>query len=238
MIDKSLTTAIPKTHSIWKGEGRLTIQFKKGVLEMCVLSLLQDGDRYGYDVACELSKTMEGAVKDVDGKITVTWHVNVTVPKVGLTAAQAVLTENLPRLEGQTFQDTYVDGSFTTTERTTGCSAFASLNGQQLTLYLFNPTNQPWTGDDGVVATFRLLLDGRSGSYRLNPTNVILSNATEENMTSATSGNYVIIQSPTIREVLPQIIAAVVEKDYMKIVTIVIGAFPKIKDEVVACLNK
>lgn len=26
---------------------------------MCVLSLLQDGDRYGYDVACELSKTME-----------------------------------------------------------------------------------------------------------------------------------------------------------------------------------
>ena len=60
----------------------------------------------------ELSKTMEGAVKDVDGKITVTWHVNVTVPKVGLTAAQAVLTENLPRLEGQTFQDTYVDGSF------------------------------------------------------------------------------------------------------------------------------
>ena len=59
MIDKSLTTAIPKTHSIWKGEGRLTIQFKKGVLEMCVLSLLQDGDRYGYDVACELSKTME-----------------------------------------------------------------------------------------------------------------------------------------------------------------------------------
>ena len=47
-----------------------------------------------------------------------------------------------------------------------------------------------------------------------------------------------IIQSPTIREVLPEIIAAVVEKDYMKIVTIVIGAFPKIKDEVVACLNK
>ncbi|MBQ4396708.1 MAG: PadR family transcriptional regulator [Clostridia bacterium] len=37
----------------------MTIQFKKGVLEMCVLSLLRNGDRYGYDVACELSKTME-----------------------------------------------------------------------------------------------------------------------------------------------------------------------------------
>ncbi len=37
----------------------MTIQFKKGVLEMCVLSMLQNGDRYGYDVACDLSKIME-----------------------------------------------------------------------------------------------------------------------------------------------------------------------------------
>lgn len=37
----------------------MTIQFKKGVLELCVLSMLQDGDRYGYDVACELSKIIE-----------------------------------------------------------------------------------------------------------------------------------------------------------------------------------
>lgn len=37
----------------------MTIQFKKGVLELCVLSMLQNGDRYGYDVACDLSKVME-----------------------------------------------------------------------------------------------------------------------------------------------------------------------------------
>lgn len=120
-------------------------------------------------------------------EVEVQLTVNNMEPLVGMQC-----TFSLPQ------QLVYVDGSFTTTERTTGCNAFASLSGQQLTLYLFNPTNQPWTGDDGVVATFRLLLDGRSGSYRLNPTNVILSNATEENMTSATSGNYVIIQSPTI----------------------------------------
>ena len=120
-------------------------------------------------------------------EVEVQLTVNNMEPLVGMQC-----TFNLPQ------QLVYVDGSFTTTERTTGCNAFASLSGQQLTLYLFNPTNQPWTGDDGVVATFRLLLDGRSGSYRLNPSNVILSNATEENMTSATSGNYVIIQSPTI----------------------------------------
>lgn len=37
----------------------MTIQFKKGVLELCVLSMLQNGDRYGYDVACDLSKVIE-----------------------------------------------------------------------------------------------------------------------------------------------------------------------------------
>ena len=122
-------------------------------------------------------------------EVEVQLTVNNMEPLVGMQC-----TFSLPQ------QLVYVDGSFTTTERTTGCSAFASLNGQQLTLYLFNPTNQPWTGDDGVVATFKLLLDGRSGSYRLNPSNVILSNVTEENMTSATSGNYVIIQSPIIKK--------------------------------------
>lgn len=37
----------------------MNIQFKKGVIELCVLSMLQGGDRYGYDVACDLSKVME-----------------------------------------------------------------------------------------------------------------------------------------------------------------------------------
>lgn len=34
----------------------MNIQFKKGVLEMCVLLMLEDGDRYGYDIAGDLSK--------------------------------------------------------------------------------------------------------------------------------------------------------------------------------------
>ena len=29
----------------------MNIQFKKGVLEMCVLVMLESGDRYGYDIA-------------------------------------------------------------------------------------------------------------------------------------------------------------------------------------------
>lgn len=36
----------------------MTIQFKKGVLELCVLSMLSNGDRYGYDVANDLSQVI------------------------------------------------------------------------------------------------------------------------------------------------------------------------------------
>jgi len=33
----------------------MNIQFKKGVLELCVLSMLAGGDRYGYELASSLS---------------------------------------------------------------------------------------------------------------------------------------------------------------------------------------
>ena len=37
----------------------MNIQFKKGVLELCVLSLLTKKDRYGYDLVNEISKNIE-----------------------------------------------------------------------------------------------------------------------------------------------------------------------------------
>jgi PadR family transcriptional regulator PadR len=37
----------------------MNIQFKKGVLELCVLSLLTREDRYGYDLVNEISKNIE-----------------------------------------------------------------------------------------------------------------------------------------------------------------------------------
>ena len=36
----------------------MNIQFKKGVLEMCVLLMLEQHDSYGYDIANELSRTI------------------------------------------------------------------------------------------------------------------------------------------------------------------------------------
>ncbi|MBP3413849.1 MAG: PadR family transcriptional regulator [Clostridia bacterium] len=43
----------------------MTIQFKKGVLELCVLSMLREDDQYGYDVASKLAQSIEVA----DGSI-------------------------------------------------------------------------------------------------------------------------------------------------------------------------
>lgn len=37
----------------------MNAQFKKGVLEMCVLMLLKKGDAYGYELADTISKTVE-----------------------------------------------------------------------------------------------------------------------------------------------------------------------------------
>lgn len=37
----------------------MNVQYKKGVLELCILALLHTGDRYGYDVSEYLSKHMD-----------------------------------------------------------------------------------------------------------------------------------------------------------------------------------
>lgn len=36
----------------------MNIQFKKGVLELCVLSMLSSKDRYGYELVNEISKNI------------------------------------------------------------------------------------------------------------------------------------------------------------------------------------
>ena len=37
----------------------MNVQFKKGVLELCVLSLIARRDRYGYELVEEISKSIE-----------------------------------------------------------------------------------------------------------------------------------------------------------------------------------
>lgn len=57
----------------------MNIQFKKGVLELCVLSLLTQKDRYGYELASTITETIpigDGSIYPIlrklaaDGQVT------------------------------------------------------------------------------------------------------------------------------------------------------------------------
>ena len=82
--------------------------------------------------------------------------------------------------------------------RSIGHKVLSYTQGNTLVLALFSMTNQPLQGNDGEIATFQLRLNGNSGTYTLYPTEVVLSNITEENMVSATTEGYVNIQSPSL----------------------------------------
>ena len=92
----------------------------------------------------------------------------------------------------------YVAGSLATTERSKGFVTSGAVKDGKLVLYVYSPNGSTMEGNDGNAATFRLRLNGESGSYWLEPRNVILSNVNARNMTSATSGNYVTINSAEI----------------------------------------
>ena len=120
-------------------------------------------------------------------EVTVELRMNNMEPIVGMQT-----TFDLPQ------QLVYVEGSFAATERAATHTAVATAQDGKLTLFLYSSKNTPITGDDGVVATFRLRLAGHSGSYKITPQNTVLSNAGQENMISAVSGNYIVIRSPKI----------------------------------------
>ena len=120
-------------------------------------------------------------------EVTVELCMNNMEPIVGLQT-----TFDLPE------QLVYVEESFAATERAATHTAVATAKDGKLTLFLYSSKNTPITGNDGVVATFRLRLAGHSGYYSISPLNTVLSNAGQENMTSAVSGEYIVIKSPEI----------------------------------------
>lgn len=94
----------------------------------------------------------------------------------------------------------YVDGSFKVNEkRCSNHQALSTLDGKKLSLYMYSPTNDAVEEGNDTIATFKVRLNGTNGNYYLRPQNVILSNITEENMTSATSQSYVTIKSPKLQ---------------------------------------
>lgn len=92
----------------------------------------------------------------------------------------------------------YVDGSVALSDRSAGHVVSAAVQDQLLTIVAYSPDNKPFSGDDGALLTFEVMLNNQSGWYTITPKNVVLSNAMMEDMTSATYSEYAVIKSPTI----------------------------------------
>lgn len=122
-----------------------------------------------------------------DEEATVVLKMNNMEPIAG---AQCSFT--LPK-ELKYVEDSATPGTMCTN---TDHAVIGSVQNGVLTLILFSASNTAIPEGNGELMSFRVKLDGRSGSYRMNPTDVALSNVDMENMVSATSSNYVVIKSP------------------------------------------
>ena len=123
-----------------------------------------------------------------DDTITVTLRMNNM--ETDLVGAQ--VSFKLPQ------QLEYIDGSVSPLSRAQALSAASTMSNDTLTLILYSLANNTITEEDGDLLTFRLRLNGKSGSYALRPINTILSNSQSDNMVSAVYNANVTIQSPTI----------------------------------------
>lgn len=122
-----------------------------------------------------------------DEEVTISLTMNNMEPIVGVQCEFALPDELV-----------YVDGSFCVAERSASHSAESVYSDGRLTLMMYSGANEAMADEDGVIATFRVRLNGTSGTYYLRPENVLLSNITAENMTSATSYGKVTIKSPKL----------------------------------------
>lgn len=92
----------------------------------------------------------------------------------------------------------YIEGSVQTNNHSAGLTSTATLNGNILTVYLYSTDNTAIPEGNGKIASLRFALQGRSGTYTLTPSDIVLSNADMENMLSAKYNGSVRIYSPTI----------------------------------------
>ncbi len=170
--------------------------------EVVVTSNAINGKQMGTIVADPFSVNelhVVGGSGIADNTVTISLKMNNMEPIVGMQCT-FVFPEQLE----------YVAGSLSaTSSRSNGHQAQASVKkfvekenqwydskGDTLVLMLYSMTNQPLNGNDGEIATFQVRLNGNSGSYDLTPRDVVLTNATAENMVSATYEGWVEIQSP------------------------------------------
>ncbi len=94
----------------------------------------------------------------------------------------------------------YVDGSFTLSDRKAGHQLVVTCKGQYLTAIAYTLGSGTFSGEDGIIATFDVLLDGRNSTYLEASKAVLTANYHGEDMDvlSAKYRGYVTIASPRL----------------------------------------
>ncbi|MEA5100499.1 MAG: choice-of-anchor D domain-containing protein, partial [Bacteroidales bacterium] len=92
----------------------------------------------------------------------------------------------------------YVNGSFSISSRSNNHVCLSGVSGDTLTLLVYSPNNTLLRNNSGVIASFRLKLNGSSGYYSLQPINTVLSNRNGINVLSDAYSGSVSIRSPYI----------------------------------------
>ena len=155
---------------------------------------INDPDVYGANIAALIADPfsvnelrVQPASGISDDTVTVRVRMNNMESIVG-----AQVSFKMPK------QLVFVPGSAVPLSRAEGHSVLSTMSNDTLTLLLYSPTNIPVADEDGDLLSFRVRLDGASGSYQLAPKNTMLINVSHQNMVSAVYNAYVSIQSPTI----------------------------------------
>lgn len=158
------------------------------------ITLISDADNgeQAFTVAADPYMVNELHVGNAEGvsdtEVTVSVSMNNMDPIAGVQCSFQ-LTDEL----------SFVSGSAKMTERSNGHTVSALVKDNLLTFIVYSSSQSLLKGSDGELFTFRLLLNGTSGTYVLQPENVVLGMVDMGNVVSdATSGN-VTIQSPSIQ---------------------------------------
>lgn len=123
-----------------------------------------------------------------DSVVTITISMNNMEPIVAMQCAF-----KLPK------QLEYVSNSLKINPaRSNGHGPISTVRGDTLFLMFYSLSNKAVLGNDGDIATFQLRLNGTSGTYYLNPIDVVLGTIYEENMLSDAFQGSVKILAPKI----------------------------------------
>ncbi|NCC74594.1 MAG: hypothetical protein EOM06_14530, partial [Sphingobacteriia bacterium] len=76
--------------------------------------------------------------------------------------------------------------------------ATSIINGNTLLIFAWSSSNTSMNGNSGTVASFELIAGTVPGTYNLNPQNVIIGNASGQNILTGSQSGSVTIQCPDI----------------------------------------